>query len=108
MQIITTEFKGPTNSTGSRIRVRSWLKSASIPYNHALNSSENHRGAAQQLVNRLNADRLKDTLHSNLWEITAEGSLPNGKGYGFVIELNVEVSASWSVNPETGRMEATR
>lgn len=93
MQIITTEFKGPTNSTGSRIRVRSWLKSATIPYNHALNTSDNHREAAQQLVDRLNADRLEDVLHSYLWEITAEGSLPNGKGYGFVIALTKGVSA---------------
>lgn len=89
MQIITTEFKGPTNSTGSRIRVRSWLKSASIPYNHALNSCENHKAAAQQLVNRLNADRVEKG-GDYLWNIVAGGSLPDGKGYGFVIELNVE------------------
>ena len=91
MQVITTEYKGPTNSTGSRIRVRSWLKSATIPYNHALNTYENHREAAQQLVNRLNADRL-DKGNDYLWEIVAEGELPCGKGYGYVIELSMEAN----------------
>lgn len=91
MQIITTEYKGPTNSTGSRIRVRSWLKSTTIPYSHNLNTYENHKGAAQQLVSQLNNDRLEDNCYL-LWEITAEGELPCGKGYGFVIELNVEVN----------------
>lgn len=91
MQIITTEFKGPTNSTGSRIRVRSRIESATTPWNHALNSSENHREAAQQLVNQLNADRMcKDNDY--LWEITAEGELPCGKGYGFVIALTKEAN----------------
>lgn len=86
MQIITTEFKGPTNSTGSRIRVRSWLKSASIPYNHALNSSENHREAAQQLILQLNYDRLSKG-NDLMWSIVAGGELPCSKGCGFVIGL---------------------
>lgn len=91
MQIITTEFKGPTNSTGSRIRVRSWLKSISVPYSHALNASENHKEAAQQLVSQLNGDRLEDSCE-RLWEIAAGGELPCGKGYGFVIALAKEVN----------------
>lgn len=91
MQIITTEFKGPTNSTGSRIRVRSWLKSATYSYNHALNTYENHKGAAQQLVSQLNDDRLEDGCQ-RLWEITAAGELPCGKGHGFVIALTKEVN----------------
>lgn len=86
MQIITTEYKGPTNSTGSRIRVRSWLKSATTPYNHALNTLENHREAAQQLANRLNDDRLSKG-NDLMWSIVAGGELPCNKGYGFVIEL---------------------
>lgn len=86
MQIITTEYKGPTNSTGSRIRVRSWLKSATIPYNHALNTPDNHKEAAQQLVNRMNDDRLSKG-NDLMWSIVAGGELPCGKGYGFVIEL---------------------
>lgn len=91
MQIITTEFKGPTNHSGSRIRVRSWLKSTSIPWNHALNSHENHKEAAQQLVDRLNADRLEDGCQ-RLWEITAEGVLPCSKDRGFVVSLTKEVN----------------
>ena len=86
MQIITTEYKGPTNSTGSRIRVRSWLKSTTIPYNHALNTYENHKGAAQLLVLQLNGDRLNKG-NDLMWSIVAGGDLPCGKGYGFVIEL---------------------
>lgn len=86
MQIITTEFKGPTNHSGSRIRVRSWLKSATIPYSHVLSTPENHKEAAQQLVNRLNDDRLSKG-NDLMWSIAAGGELPCGKGYGFVIEL---------------------
>ena len=90
MQIITTEFKGPTNSNGSRIHVRSWLKSATVPYDHALSGLDNHRVAAEILVKRLNSELLSKNC-SLLWEIVAEGELPT-KGHGFVIELQ-EVSA---------------
>lgn len=91
MQIITIEFKGPTNTTGSRIRVRSWLKSVSISYSHSLNTYENRKEAAQQLVSQLNNDRLEDGCQ-RLWEITAEGELPCGKGHGFVVSLTKEVN----------------
>ena len=91
MQIITTEYKGPTNHSGSRIRVRSWLKSISVSYDHALNTTENHKEAAKELVNRLNADRL-DKGNDYLWEIVAEGELPCGKGHGFVIDLTKETN----------------
>ena len=91
MQIITTEFKGPTNSTGSRIRVRSWLKSTSISYNHALSASDNHVEAAQRLVTRLNNERVEKG-YDYLWSIIAEGELPCGKGHGFVIALTKEVN----------------
>ena len=90
MQIITTEFKGPTNSTGSRIRVRSWLKSISVPYDHSLNVPDVHRRSAFQLLKQLNAERLEKGCE-RLWTIVADGELPNGKGYGFVIDLIVEV-----------------
>ena len=88
MQIITTEFKGPTNSTGSRIRVRSWLKSATVPYDHALSGLDNHREAAEVLVKRINSERKNC---SYLWEIVAEGELP-AKGFGFVITLSKEAN----------------
>ena len=91
MPVITTEFKGPTNYSGSRIRVRSWLKSITVPYNHALNTSKNHKEAAQQLVNQLNADRMsKDNDY--LWEIAAGGEMPDGRSYGFVITLSKEAN----------------
>ena len=90
MQIITTEFKGPTNHSCSRIHVRSWLKSATVPYDHALSGLDNHRVAADVLVKRLNSERLSKG-NCLMWSIVAEGELPT-KGYGFVIELQ-EVSA---------------
>ena len=53
MQTITTEYKGPTNTKGSRILVKSWLKNKSVSWDHALNSEENYKAAAQALVDVL-------------------------------------------------------
>jgi len=58
MQTITTTFAGPTNTKGSRIMVKSWLKNKSVSWNHAFNSEANHKAAAQVLVDALNADRV--------------------------------------------------
>lgn len=83
MQTIITEFKGPTNTKGSRILVKSWIKNKSVAWNHALNSEQNHKAAAQALVDVLNADRDAD-YH---WQIIAAGIMPDGKGNAYIIDL---------------------
>jgi hypothetical protein len=87
MQTITTSYKGPTNTKGSRIMVKSWLKSKAFAWDHALNSEDNHKAAAQQLVDVLNADRIKQGYEDYQWSIVASGSMPDGKGNAYVIDL---------------------
>ena len=47
MQAIVTEYRGPTNTRGSRIIVRAEAGRMTIPWDHALNPDENHRRAVE-------------------------------------------------------------
>ena len=87
MQTITTEFKGPTNTKGSRILTKSWLKNKAVAWNHALNTEENHKAAAQALVDVLNADRHANGYDDYYWQIIAAGHMPDGKGNAYIIDL---------------------
>lgn len=87
MQTITTTYAGPTNTKGSRIMVKSWLKNKAFAWDHALNSEANHRAAAQALVDALNADRVKSGYDDYQWVIIAAGSMPDGKGNAYIIDL---------------------
>ena len=87
MQTITTTYKGPTNAKGSRVMVKSWLKNKAFSWNHALNTEDNHKAAAQALVDELNADRVKKGYDDYQWLIVAAGSLPDGKGNAYIIDL---------------------
>jgi len=52
---ITTRFHGPTNCRGSRITASDEDGNRmTVSYDHALNSMENHREAAVQLVFKMN------------------------------------------------------
>ena len=87
MQTITTSYKGPTNTRGSRIMAKSWLKNKAFAWDHSLNSEANHKQAAQQLVDVLNADRAKNAYNDFQWSIVACGSMPDGKGNAYIIDL---------------------
>lgn len=87
MQTICTSYKGPTNTKGSRIMVKSWLKSKAFAWDYALSSEANHKQAAQLLVDQLNADRAKNGYNDFQWSIVASGSMPDGKGSAYVIDL---------------------
>lgn len=87
MQTITTTYAGPTNTKGSRIMAKSWLKNKAFAWDHALNSEENHKVAAQALVDALNADRVKNGHGDYQWVIIAAGSMPDGKGNAYIIDL---------------------
>ena len=87
MQAITTTYAGPTNTKGSRVMVKSWLKNKAFSWDHALNSEENHRAAAQQLVDILNSDRGKKGYSDYQWIIIASGSMPDGKGNAYIVDL---------------------
>ena len=87
MQTITTSYAGPTNTRGSRILVKSWLKNKAFSWDYSLNSEANHKAAAQQLVDLLNADRAKNGYSDFQWSIIAAGSMPAGKGNAYIIDL---------------------
>ena len=87
MQAITTSYAGPTNTRRSRVLVKSWLKNKAFGWDYSLNSEENHKAAAQQLVDVLNADRAKQGYADFQWSIVAAGSLPSGSGNAYIIDL---------------------
>jgi len=87
MQTITTSYKGPTNTKGSRIMVKSWLKNKAFGWDYSLNSEANHKAAAQQLVDLLNDERSKQDFSDFQWSIVASGSMPDGKGNAYIIDL---------------------
>lgn len=87
MQTITTEYKGPTNTKGSRILVKSWLKNKSVAWDCSLSSEDNHKAAAQALVDALNAGRVENRTDKQQWQIIAAGSMPDGKGNAYIIDL---------------------
>lgn len=53
-QAIQTKFHGPTNTRGSHIGARCAAMRISVPYNHGLDTTGNHRAAALALAARLN------------------------------------------------------
>ena len=72
-QAIETRYLGPTNTKGGRIKATAWAGSVTVPYDHALNSEDNHRAAAMALVAKLQ------------WPGTfAQGGNAKGDGYYFV------------------------
>lgn len=87
MQTITTSYAGPTNTKGSRVMAKSWIKNKAIIWDHALNAEDNHKAAAQALVDLINADRVKNGYDDYQWKIVAQGSMPDGKGNAYIIDL---------------------
>lgn len=54
MKAITTKYIGPTNSRGSRFKaVVEDGRSITVPYDHSLNSQDNHAQAALALARKL-------------------------------------------------------
>lgn len=49
-QAITTRFMGPTNHRGSRVKAMASAGSVTLDWNHALNSTDNHKAAAMALA----------------------------------------------------------
>lgn len=77
MKAIITRFHGPTNYRPSRIAAcAEGVSRLYLPYDHALNASENHAAAALALAQRQGWLRPGYTL--------AGGGLPNGRGNAYV------------------------
>lgn len=72
-QAITTKYVGPTNLSGSRIIVSAQAGRMIVPWDHALDTDENHTRAAQAFADK--------------WEWKGKlvgGALPNGRGNCYV------------------------
>lgn len=85
MQTIQTIY------SNGNIRAKSWNGWVRVEVNHALSSEQNHRAAAQKLVDKLNANRLVS------WGITASApGVPGLRGadggWVFIIEHIPEVA----------------
>lgn len=52
-QAIRTQYRGPTDHTGSRVIATCAARRAVTPWDHALNPDANHRSAALALAARL-------------------------------------------------------
>ena len=75
-QALETRYLGPTNTKGGRIKATAWAGSVTVPYDHALDTQDNHRAAANALIAKMG------------WIGTfAQGGNIKGDGYYFV---NVE------------------
>ena len=75
-QAIETRYLGATNSRGGRIKATALAGSVTVPYDHALDTAENHRAAQLALRHKLG------------WQGKyAQGGNVKGNGYVFV---NVE------------------
>ncbi len=55
-QAIVTEYMGPTNSRGSRIKAMAESGSVTVPYDYALNPDGNHAAAAMALADKFGWD----------------------------------------------------
>ena len=70
MQAIRTQYKGPTNTRGSRIIATSYKARTVYPYDHELDLDDNHSRAAE-----LHAAK---AWHTDGPAQLAHGTLPDG------------------------------
>lgn len=61
-QAITTSFRSPTNSQGSRVIARCEAKRISVGWDHTLDASANHAAAALQLLDLLGWSERNDLV----------------------------------------------
>ena len=85
MQTVTTKYLPATNTRGARIKVSSWLGNKTFSYDHAANCT--HEAAFNEWLKEINR-RLKESRNGahEGFKMVAKGSLPDGKGYGFIVK----------------------
>lgn len=78
MQAIRTQYRGPTDRTGSRIIASADAGRVTVPYDHALDSEGNHNAACDALRHKLGwcgvtvSGMLPDGSHAHVF-VTREG-----------------------------------
>ena len=81
-QAITTRYLGPTNHRGSRILATCSAGRLTHDWNHALNTEDNHREAAQALIAKLGWTR--DHFRRGARRAWAMGSVDHAPKGGYV------------------------
>ena len=91
MQTVTTKYLPATNTRGSRIKVSSWLGNKTFSYDYSASCA--HEAAFNEWLKEQN-ERIAFECHSNnekaksgeWFKLVAKGSLPDGRGYGFIVK----------------------
>jgi hypothetical protein len=78
MQAIITKYLGPTDHRGARVKATADAGTVTVSWDHALNTEDNHRAAAEALANEYR------WLDGGDWKLVG-GSLPDGTGFAFVL-----------------------
>lgn len=87
-QAISTKYRGPTNTRGSRVLVKSWQGTTYFEWDYALESTENHAEAIHDHIKRINENTGRE------FKVVGEGhgpyhhwmgSNPDGTGYTVVV-----------------------
>lgn len=85
MQTVTTKYLPATNTRGARIKVSSWLGNKTFSYDYAANCA--HEAAFNEWLDGTNkAMHLRHGDNHDGFKLVAKGSLPDGKGYGFIVK----------------------
>lgn len=79
MQTVTTKYLPATNTRGARIKVSSWLGNKTFSYDYGAVCP--HDIAFNEWLNEVNK-----TMPHEGFKFVAKGSLPDGKGYGFIVK----------------------
>ncbi len=79
MQAIVTKWLGPTNTKGSRIKVKCQAGTMIVPWDSGLGVEENHKAAAAILIAKLGWDQ-------DCYGKWHAGALPDDTGYAIVFQ----------------------
>lgn len=85
-QAIETRYLGPTNTKGGRIKATAWAGSVTVPYDHALNTDQNHHRAAMALAAKC-AKHAEQYGGKSIWSecVWTQGGNAKGNGYVFTV-----------------------
>ncbi len=78
-QAITTSYRGPTDSNGSRVIARCEAKRISVPWDRALDIGANHAAAALQLMDQLGWSERNDLVMGGTREGYVFVQVPKGE-----------------------------
>ena len=91
-QAIETRYLGPTNTKDGRIKASAWAGSVTVPYDHELNTEDNHRAAAMALAAKC-AKHAEQYGGKSIWSEGTWTQGGNAKGTGYVFTVTAPQGA---------------